>query len=339
LPFTPHRFSPKLTARFGPPRDPAKPIEAHHMDLVAAVQAVFEESVVELLGHLHQTTQEPDLVVGGGSFMNSVVNGKLLDRTPFDRVFVGGSPDDSGVSIGSALWGARTSGHPTAPPDRHNFYGRPYSSDEIEAFLRTRKLGHREVSDPAAEAARLIADGKVLAWFQGGSEFGQRALGHRSILADATRADSKEIVNGQVKYREPFRPFGGSVLEERASELFDLAPGLDPRFMESVVGIRSAWADRIPAITHVDQRVRVHVVAEATDPLFHRLLRHVDQATGAPAVLNTSFNTAGMPLVETPADAVACFATSGLDALVIDRFVLEKPAGPPSPGPGLPTGA
>lgn len=326
LPFTPHRFSPKLVSAFGPPRDPAKPIEPHHMDLVAAVQAVFEEAVVDLLEHLHRTTGEPDLVIGGGAFMNSVANGKLLDRTPFDRLFVGGTPDDTGISLGSALWGAQAGGQPLAPADHHNFYGRTYSTDEVEAFLASRKLSFRKVDDPAAEAARLVAAGQVVAWFQGGSEFGQRALGHRCILADPTRPDSKEVVNDQVKYREPFRPFGASVLEERAGEIFALDPGHRPLFMESVVGLRGPWVDRLPGVTHVDRRVRVQVVPQDVDPLFHRLIQAVESHTGAPVVLNTSFNTNGMPMVETPSDAVACFATSGLDALVIDRFVLEKPA-------------
>lgn len=325
--FTPEYHSPKFVERFGAPRRANEELEQRHFDLVAAVQQVFEETVFELLRQLHSATGESDLVVGGGTFMNSVANGKLLDRSPFERVFVGGSPDDSGIAIGAALWGDQIGEVPAPPvPARHNSFGRGYSTEEIREFLESRKLDHHETDSPAADAAELIASGRIVGWFQGGSEFGQRALGNRSILADPTRAELRDAVNEQVKYREWFRPFGGSVLQERADECFVVPAGQEPYFMECVVQVRADWRDRLPGITHVDGGSRIQVVPSGTDASarFRELLVELDARIGVPVVLNTSFNTNGMPLVETPADAVACYFTSGLDALVIDRFVLVK---------------
>ena len=322
--FTPDRFSPKFVEAFGPPRR-AEELDQRHFDLVAAAQQVFEETVFELLRHLHEVTGEQDLVLGGGTFMNSVANGKVLDRTPFERMFLGGSPDDSGIAIGSALLGAQMGGAQVGGTTAlHNDFGRPYSTEEVRSFLRSRKLPHREVDDPALEAAKLVAAGGIVGWFQGGSEFGQRALGNRSILADATGAGTRDAVNEHVKYREWFRPFGASVIEERVRELFVVPDGHEPRFMETVVGVRDAWKDRLPAVVHADGGSRVQSVSAEANPAFHRLLVELGTLTGAPVALNTSFNTNGMPLVETPEDAVACYFTSGLDALVIDRFVLTK---------------
>lgn len=325
--FTQRHFTPKFVECFGTPAGPGEKLEQRHFDLVAAAQRVAEETVFELLGKLHERTGSDKLVVGGGFFMNSVCNGKLAERSPYRTLFVGGSPDDSGVSVGSALFGAHYELRCEVPaePARHNYFGRAYGESEIRRELERRKLRFRELDDPAWTAAELIgAKGKIVAWFQGRSEFGQRALGNRSILADPTAADMKDRVNSSVKYREWFRPFAPSVLRERQQELFAEAGRQDSYFMEKVFGFDDLWKTRVPAVTHFDGSGRLHSVDREVNPLFYRLIEELDRRLGAPVVLNTSFNTSGAPLVESPGDAIACFYDSGLDALILDRFLVEK---------------
>ena len=325
--FTQRHFTPKFVERFGPPVGAGEELEQRHFDLVAAVQRVAEETVFELLGKLHERTGGEELVVGGGFFMNSVCNGKLTDASPYKTLFVGGSPDDSGVSVGSALYGAHyeLQCEVACEPAAHNYFGRTYAESDIRRELERRKLAIRELDDPAGTAAELIGgQGKIVAWFQGASEFGQRALGNRSILADPTAADVKDRVNSSVKYREWFRPFAPSVLRERQAELFPEAGRSDSYFMEKVFRFDDAWGQRVPAVTHFDGSGRLHTVDREINPLFHRLIEALDRRLGAPVVLNTSFNTNGVPLVESPGDAIACFYDSGLDALILDRFLVEK---------------
>jgi carbamoyltransferase len=324
--FTPRYYSPKFVARFGEPLAPGAEPTQRHCDLVAAAQRVAEEVVFELLRGLSEGSPNRRLVVGGGFFMNSVCNGKLLSRTPYEEVYVGGSPDDSGIAIGSALHGARYESGWSLPVARsdHNFLGRPYDPAECQAALDLRKLSYQRLDDPAGTAASLLAQGKILGWFQGGSEFGPRALGHRSILADPARAEMKQAVNASVKFREGFRPFAPAALVEKQSEIFpDLDPG-SAYFMEKVVDVHPAWRPRIPAVVHFDGSGRVQTVDGRVNPLFHALIAKFEASTGIPVVLNTSFNTSGMPLVETPGDAIGCFYNSGLDALVLGEFLVEK---------------
>lgn len=327
LHFTPDYYSPKFVETFGPPRRPGDDLSQHHYDLVAAAQRVTEETILSILRTLHEASGEDEVVLGGGTFMNSVCNGKLLDETPFQRFFIGGSPDDSGVSLGSALHGAHfTTGELEGATSSlgHNYFGRSYETEDIRAYLDSRKVRYAEVQRPTSVAAELLRDGKVVAWFQGGSEFGQRALGHRSILADPTRADTRDKVNDVVKYRESFRPFGAAVLQERQSAYFEVGEQQESRYMECVVAIRQPWRKRLPGIIHIDGTSRLHTVHAMVDPDFHELLVEFERRSGVAVLLNTSFNTRGMPLVESPEDAIHCFAISGLDALVLDRFLILK---------------
>jgi carbamoyltransferase len=319
-------YSTKLVELLGPPPAPGAAPGKRECDIVAAVQRVAEETLFSLLGALHARTGSEDLVVGGGFFMNSVLNGKLHERTPYRRVFIGGSPDDSGISIGSALYGASNVLKIPVSREamRHNYFGRPYSNDEILAELTRRKIQHIPLDDAPAAGARLIRDGKILGWFQGGSEFGQRALGNRSILADPTRPEMKDAVNASVKYREGFRPFAPAVLSEHQQEVLDIPGDATACFMEKVFRIRPEWQARVPAVTHFDGTGRPQTVLQRTNPRFHALITEFERMTGIPLVLNTSFNVNGMPLVETPGDAISCFFACGLDALILGDFLVEK---------------
>ena len=324
--FKPGFYSDKLVELLGPPPAPGAAPGRRECDLVAAVQRVAEETLFSLLTALHERTGSDALVVGGGFFMNSVLNGKLHARTPYRRVFIGGSPDDSGISIGSALYGANTV-LGLAPPSvemRHNYFGRTYSNHEILDELTRRKIRHTRLDDASAAGARLIGESKILGWFQGGSEFGQRALGNRSILADPTRPEMKDAVNASVKYREGFRPFAPAILAERQAEVLDIPADGTAYFMEKVFPIRAEWRERVPAVTHFDGTGRPQTVLRETNPRFHGLITEFERATGVPLVLNTSFNVNGMPLVETPGDALSCFFSCGLDALILGDFLVEK---------------
>ena len=327
LPFTPHYYSPKLEALLGPALVRNAPLTQREYDLVAAVQRVVEDAVFKLLANLHAQTGQRRLVLGGGVLMNSVLNGKLRQRTPYTEVFIGGTPDDTGISVGSALHGRRyVLGHPApaAVPSRHNFFGREYPEAALEAELQRRKLRYEWLTDVPAAAAALLHQGLVLGWFQGASEFGQRALGHRSILADPTRPDMKARVNASIKHREGFRPFAPAVPEERQQEIFDLPEGETAYFMEKVFPLRPEVQAQLPAVTHDDGTGRLQTVRAADNALFHQLLLKFEPLSGFPVLLNTSFNVNGMPLVESPADALDCYFQSGLDALVLGPFLLRK---------------
>ncbi len=324
--FTPHYYSPKLVALLGPPRAAGAPLTQRDYDVVAAVQRITEEVVAELLTNLHARTGQPRLVLGGGVFMNSVLNGKLRRLTPYQQIFVGGAPDDTGISVGSALYGHRYVLGLPGPTGaaQHNFFGRDYADAELAAELQRRKLRYEQPADLVAATAALLHAGAVIGWFQGPSELGQRALGHRSILADPTRPDVKARVNANVKYREAFRPFAPAVPEERQHEFFDLPAGETAYFMEKVFPLRPAAQPLLPAVAHDDGTGRLQTVSAADNPLFHQLLLAFEQHSGVPVLLNTSFNLNGMPMVESPADALDCYLRSGLDALVLGPFVLRK---------------
>ncbi len=324
--FKPGFYSEKLVELLGPPMAAGATPGKRECDIVAAVQRVAEETLFSLLGALHARTGSDTLAVGGGFFMNSVLNGKLLERTPYRRVFIGGSPDDSGISIGSALHGAREvlNLSSTREAARHNYFGHTYSNKEILGELTRRKIRHTRLDDASTAGARLIHDGRILGWFQGGSEFGQRALGNRSILADPTRAEMKDAVNASVKYREGFRPFAPAILSERQREVLDIPEDATAYFMEKVFRIRPDWQARVPAVTHFDGSGRPQTVLRETNPRFHGLITEFERLTGIPLVLNTSFNINGMPLVETPGDALSCFFACGLDALIMGDFLVEK---------------
>ncbi len=321
----PTMFSSKLVELLGLPRQSDEPIEPRHHNIAQAMQMVFEETFRHMLTHLHKETGQTNLALSGGCVMNSVYNGKVLGDTPFERLFITSCPDDSGVSVGAALYVYNCMLNQTPRyVQEHNFWGPEYSDEVIEESLRGFKIPFERHEDIGSVAAELLKGGTLLGWFQGRMEFGQRALGSRSILADPRNLKTKELVNAAVKYRESFRPFAPAILEEKASDWFDMPEGDKVSYMEKVYPVKPAKRDLIPAVVHVDGSGRLQTVSKTVDPLFYGLIQSFDQLTGVPVVLNTSFNLNGEPIVATPTDAIRTFFCCGMDALILGHYLVRK---------------
>ncbi len=321
-----------LAERFGPPRQRGGPLEARHYDIARSLQTVLEETVVDMARWLHDQTRCPDLAMAGGVALNCVMNARVRDLGPFERVWVQPAAGDAGTALGAALWIDRTEG-PKPPAGLqgrrfvmdHAYLGPAFGDDEIEGFLKWSKLPYRRLDDIPGETAELLARDRIVGWFQGRMEFGPRALGARSILASPIHAAMQARLN-EIKDREDFRPVAPAVLRERVAEWFRCArpSGHTAPFMLFVFDVIEEQAGRIPAVCHVDGTARVQTVERDAHPLYHDLLAAFEKRTGVPILVNTSFNTRGEPIVCTPRDAVECFWTSPLDALVIGSFLLEK---------------
>jgi len=316
--------APRLADRFGPARARGGPIGQGHFDIAHSLQVVLEDTVVEVARWLHGASGCDDLTMAGGVALNCVMNARVRDRGPFRRVWVQPAAGDAGTALGAALWvDARERG-----VDRvdyvmdHAFLGPSFDDAEIEAFLRWSKLPHRRLADVAGETAAILAEDRVIGWFQGRMEFGPRALGARSILASPIHAEMQGRLN-EIKDREDFRPVAPVVLEEEAADWF-VGAGVSP-FMLFVHDVRPEKADLIPAVRHVDGTARIQTIRRDQNPRYYDLLRAFHARTGVPVLVNTSFNTRGEPVVCTPRDAVESFWTSPLDALVIGSFLVEKP--------------
>ncbi|WP_410631016.1 carbamoyltransferase [Amycolatopsis sp. cmx-4-83] len=312
----------------GPRRLPHTPIEQRHRDVAAGLQAVLNQALLHQLDHHRGRTGLRRLCLAGGVALNCVANGVLLRSRIFDDIYVQPAAGDDGAALGAALVGATELGdRPVA--GRTTALGSSYDPEQCrDAVERAPDVSVRYTGSEAellASTAELIADGKVIGWFQGPMEFGPRALGGRSILADPRRSDMRDRINSLVKKRESFRPFAPAVPEEAAAELFEIAPEDAHRFahMLFVAHVRPEHAARMPATTHVDGSARVQTVARADAPLFWGLLHAFGDLTGLPVVLNTSFNVAGQPIVRTPDQAIETFLAAGLDALVIDGMVVS----------------
>jgi carbamoyltransferase len=320
-------LSRRFLERFGPPRVPESEITDHHRDVAYGIQEVTEEAALHVARTLHGLTGAKDLVMAGGVALNSVMNARLLRETPFERVFVQPAAGDAGNALGAALhvWHHRL-GRPREWTMDHAFLGPSHQDGALERLLLGRGLPFRRVGDPAATAAELLAASRIVGWFQGRAEVGPRALGARSILADPRRAEMKDVVNERVKHREGFRPFAPSVLDERGREYFE-GYATNP-FMLLVLPIRQAKRSVIPAVTHVDGTGRLQSVTRHGNPLFHRLIEEFDARTGVPVVLNTSYNVRGEPIVHRPEEALQDYLETGMDALLLGPYLLEKdPAG------------
>lgn len=313
----------QLKERFGPARATGEPLTAQHRDIAASLQVVLEETVLTLAEWLHMETGQRRLCLAGGVALNCVMNSRLRDHGPFDEIWVQPAAGDAGTALGAALWvdqreGARAN---RLYRMKHAFLGPNYSADEIEALLRTAGARYRRSDDLPGETAQALAEGRVVCWFQGRMEFGPRALGARSILASPCYPDMQARLNA-LKDREDFRPVAPAVLAEEADNWF--SPAEDSPFMLFVSEVRQEHADRIPAVRHVDGTARVQTVTHDENPAFHDVLRAFHQRTGVPVLVNTSFNTRGQPIVCTPGDALACFATGPIDVLAIGPFLVYK---------------
>ncbi len=316
-------FSRRGAQRFGPRRVPESDITAHHEDLAYAVQDLIEEAGLHIARSVQRATGLRQLCLAGGVALNSVMNARILAQSGFEEIFIQPAASDAGNAVGAAayVWHEQL-GQPRAWRMTHAFWGPGYTDDDMAAALSARGLPFREVGQPEAEAARRIADGKVVGWFQGRAEIGPRALGARSILADPRRAEMKDIVNAQVKRREGFRPFAPSVLDERGPDFFD-DYSTNP-FMLLVLPVRKDKHDVIPAVTHVDGTGRLQSVTREFNPSYHQLITEFERLTDVPVVLNTSFNLRGEPIVNTPDEAIADYLRSGMDALLLGRCLVEK---------------
>ncbi|MBR1217654.1 carbamoyltransferase [Bradyrhizobium sp. U87765 SZCCT0131] len=304
------------------------PNVTHWQDLAWRVQDDTENVLLARAKWLRETTGAKNLCIAGGVALNCVANGRIAREAGFDNVWIQPAAGDDGIAIGCALYGHLVLlQQPRGYVMEHAYTGRRYGDDEIDAAIKRSLISVQTTvtrsADIAADTAKLLADQKVIGWFQGRSEFGPRALGNRSLIADPRRAEMKDILNKRVKHRQAFRPFAPIVLHERAREVFEGEE--DSPFMLIAKRVRDEWRDRIPAIVHVDGTARVQTVREQTNPELYRLLKAFEALTGVPVLLNTSFNVKGEPIVETPRDAVACFLTTGIDHLVLhDRLVSKN---------------
>ncbi len=314
----------QLEKRFGPARRRGGEMEQRHYDIAHAAQVVLEEEVGALTGWLHEAAGLDSLCMAGGVALNCVMNGRLRDRGPFRRIWVQPAAGDAGTALGAALW---VDAQVRGATDRrftmeHAYLGPAYGDEEIEALLRWTKAPYRRMGDIAAEVAGILAEDKIVGWFQGRMEYGPRALGARSILASPLHASMQARLN-EIKDREDFRPVAPVVLEERAAEWFRGA-GASP-FMLFVFDVLPEQAGRIPAVCHVDGTARIQTINRRQQALYYDLIAAFEARTGVPILVNTSFNTRSEPIVCSPRDALECFWTSPLDALAIGPYLIEKP--------------
>ncbi|MCC7518858.1 MAG: carbamoyl transferase [Verrucomicrobiae bacterium] len=315
-------FNSTLLEWLGPARLRWEEIGPRHMDLASSAQALLERTALGLFTHYRAETGLRRACVAGGVAMNCVLNQKIAEAGLFDALYVPPVAGDNGLAFGAALLAAWKRGFPLPPALPTAAMGPEYSEDEIARALSEVGSSSRECPDPAAEAARMVAEGKIVGWHQGRMEYGARALGHRSILADPRLAEMKDRVNAVVKFREGFRPFAPSVPLESAGNFFEKP--VESPFMTRTFGVRTEARPRIPAVTHADNTARVQTVRAETEPLYHRFLVELGRRTGVPVSLNTSFNIRGQPIVENPNQAISTFYGSGLDALFLGKRVVEK---------------
>jgi carbamoyltransferase len=320
-----YQFPDELIRELGPARQPEQELEQRHMDIAASAQEVLEDVVLKLVGNLHQQTGEKNLCLAGGVAFNSVMNGRIMQESTFENFFIQPAAGDAGCSLGAAyLVHHKVLKQPRAPQMEHAYYGPGFSSDECAAALKAAGLQFETLAEDelVARVAKMIADGAIVGWFHGRMEFGPRALGRRSFLADPRRADMRELLNEKVKLREWFRPLAPSMLEEASPGIF----GIDHRdpFMVTVISVREEMRDAIPAVVHVDGTARPQTVSQKTNPRYWKLLKEFERIAGVPVLLNTSFNIQE-PIVCKPADAVRTFQAASFDALILeDHLVLRQ---------------
>ena len=308
---------------FAPPGRGDGSLDPAHADLAGTVQARIEEVLLELAEWLHDATGEPALTLAGGVALNCVANSKLFEDSPFDHVWAQPAAGDAGTALGGALHLSHVLGDRPKPMVTAAL-GRSWSDDEVEAWLRRAAVPFSRPDDIAEAIADVLAADGIVAWFQGRSEYGPRALGHRSLMAHPGRAENLERLN-DVKGREQFRPVAPMVLLERAADLFEGGPIPSP-YMLFTHRVRNGWTDRIPAVVHVDGTARIQTVALDEEPLVHRAIAAFERRTGIPVVVNTSLNTAGRPMVDDPRDALECFGSAPVDALAIGPFLVRRVA-------------
>ena len=317
-------FSAYMAEQFGAPRRQEEPLTQYHKDLAASVQRITEELIFHILKHLHQKTGLENVCIAGGVAQNSVANGKLTRNTPFKQVYIPSAGHDAGISMGAALYVYnQVLDQPRAGAVRSAYTGSRFSNEEIEDYLRSRNIDYRRYPDEELyeRVADRLIDAGVIGWFNGRAEFGPRALGARSILADPRRADAKDLLNSKIKRRESFRPFAPSILKEYIPEYFEVTDEVP--FMEKVFPIRIEKRALIPAVTHADGTGRLQSVDKGISPRYYQLIEAFRKKTGVPILLNTSFNE-NEPIVNSPEQALECFLRTSMDMLVLENCVIIR---------------
>ena len=317
-------YSDYMVEKFGPARKREDELSQYHKDLAASVQRFCEELIFHILNHLHKKTGLDNLCIAGGVAQNSVANGKILQNTPFKNIYIPPAGHDAGTSMGSALFlYNQILKQKRALPTYSGSLGSHYTESEIESYLKSQNMKFEKYSDEVLydKVTDCIINGGVVGWFQGRAEFGPRALGHRSIIADPRRADAKEILNLKIKRRESFRPFAPSILKEFVPDYFAHADNVP--FMEKVYLIKENMRSKIPAVTHVDGTGRLQTVDKNFEPKYHALISAFNKKTGVPILLNTSFNE-NEPIVNSPRNALDCFLRTKMDMLVLENFIVSR---------------
>ncbi len=324
IPSMENLFSEKLIELLGEPRDYRNGLNQYHKDLASSVQSVTEEVIFHLLNYLHKETKLDSVCIAGGVAQNSVANGKIKLNTPFKNVYFPPAGHDAGTAVGAALWVYnQLENKPRTAPMSHAYFGSKFGNDYIENLLNNKNIQYKKPTknDFFAEIVSCLTDNGVVGWFQGRAEFGPRALGNRSILADPRNAHAKELLNKKIKMRESFRPFAPSILSDHVSDYFEQID--DVPFMEKVFKIKKAKRNEIPAVTHTDGTGRLQTVHKDTNEKYYELIEKFHQKTGTPILLNTSFNE-NEPIVNTPEEALNCFLRTEMDMLVLGDFILVK---------------
>lgn len=317
-------YTEELINLLGPARKKGEPLTQYHKDIAASIQRLTERVIFHILKKLYEKTSCDTLCVAGGVAQNSVANGKIYDNTPFKHIYMPPAATDAGTSIGAALWVYNQElKHPRIPPMLFANTGCRYSDDYIQKMLEQQKLSYEKLSEADIREAvcNCLIDGGVVGWYKGRSEFGPRALGYRSILADPRRKDARDILNLKIKKRESFRPFAPSILKEHVKDYFELSH--DVPFMEKVFVIKPEKREVLPAVTHVDGTGRLQSVFRDQNPKYYDLINHFYQKTGVPVVLNTSFNE-NEPIVNKPEEALDCYLRTSMDMLVLENYVVKR---------------
>lgn len=324
IPTVPALFGEEMIQEFGAMRNKEEQLSQYHKDLAASVQRMAEETIFYVLNHLQKRTGLKNICIAGGVAQNSVANGKISRNTSFENIYIPSAGHDAGISMGAAQYTYhQILNHARVNPVYSAYTGSKFTNDEIEKLLQARNIVYKKLDEDQLYdyiAERLINAG-VIGWFNGRAEFGPRALGARSILADPSRKDAKDLLNSKIKRRESFRPFAPSILKEYVAEYFEITDEVP--FMEKVFPIKTEKRNIIPAVTHADGTGRLQTVDKDISPRYYRLIDTFRQKTGIPILLNTSFNE-NEPIVNSPAEALDCFLRTSMDMLVMENIVVER---------------
>ena len=319
-------YSDSFIELFGTPRKSDDEISGYHMDIASSLQKILEETVIKMGNHFYEESGGiENICLAGGVALNSVANWRFIEETPFKNICIQPAAGDGGGSMGAALYAYYTKSNSDLNSEPHTtLLGPSFSNDEINKLLDERDAIYTKLNDDeiCEKAAEYLYKNQIIGWFQGRMEFGPRALGNRSILANATNPDMKDILNARVKFREDFRPFAPAVLEERANDYFDI--DFKSPYMLFVPQVKEGMGEKIPSVTHTDNSARIQTVNRAENPRYYRLIEEFEKRSGVPVIINTSFNVRGEPIVCKPEDAYNCFLKTDIDFLFMGNFLIEK---------------